>query len=196
LIEDAEEGWRVRPQCHDEARASRPIRRFARSPEEIMTTRLLALLAAALFLQTGCGTLSGSPAVRLSEEGERIGMRWHASLSSPQALAGAVQMEGSAWMSPLEGGPGTEVSVDLHNATPGGEHPWEVTLGRCGSPEGTLGSRDDYPPLHIDNDGRASARATIAQGIATSGSYSVTVFASPRNRELMVACGNLAPPSG
>lgn len=161
-----------------------------------MHANRIVTLASVTLLVAACNPLSRGPAVRLSEEGAERSQRWQADISSPQSLTGAVQMDGSAWMGPGENEGATEVSIEIENAAPGGVHPWEVHRGRCGSDEGLLGERDSYQALRIEDDGTASATADLSTPLPESGAYYVAIFASATNRDLMVACGNLAPPSG
>lgn len=119
--------------------------------------------------------------------------RWTAAMTTPPDLSGAVEMEGSAWMAAAEGD-NTQVQVTIQNAAPGGTHPWQVQRGRCGADRGVFGSAADYDPLEVGGNGEASATAILEEPLPTSGEYSVAVMASPTNRDLVVACGNLAPP--
>lgn len=155
----------------------------------------VVILAAAL-LVASCGPFSRSQPVRVGAGEEDRSSRWQASISSPQTLVGAVEMEGSAWMGPGENDSSTRVTVEVENASPGGVHPWEVREGRCGENDEIFGSRGDYEPLEVGNDGRGTSSATLSEELPESGSYSVAIFAAPGNRDLIVACGNLAPPSG
>jgi hypothetical protein len=103
-------------------------------------------------------------------------------------------MSGSAWMAEGEDDDETRVEVTIANATPGGAHPWQVQLGRCSGSRGVFGSAGTYEPLEIGNDGRATADATINEPFPTQGEYAVVIMASASNRNLIVACANLAPP--
>jgi hypothetical protein len=105
-------------------------------------------------------------------------------------------MNGSASMAPTADG-GTTVIVDLANASPGGVHPWEAHLGQCGAgtDSGVFGVKEAYKPLHVEDDGRASATATLGLPTPKTGSYFVVVRASATNADMIVACGNLAPPT-
>jgi hypothetical protein len=152
----------------------------------------MVLVAAAV--QTACTALSGGQAVEIRESDVAATSRWHGTLSTPQDLAGAVEMSGSAWMGPGEDANSTLVSVSIANATPGGVHPWEVRRGRCGADRGNFGSSVETEPLEVGSDGEASATATIPQVLPKSGDYFISIRASAQNRNLIVACGNLAPP--
>ena len=122
--------------------------------------------------------------------------RWRASLTSPTALAGAVQMRGSASMQPTGSGQeSTLLSVSISNATPGGVHPWQVRRGQCGADQGAFSTGAEYHPLKIGDDGRGEAGTTVSSIMPNIGEYFVTVSASAANPETVVACGNLAPPA-
>jgi len=152
-----------------------------------------AAALAAVALVPACSF--GQP-VQMNESTDLPAARWQAALSSPSNLDGAVEMAGMAWMADGEDGNTTRVAVQIENAAPGGQHPWEVRQGRCGSERGAFGSRDAYEPLEIGGDGRATAEASVERALPRSGEYSVAVLASETNRQLVVACGNLAPPIG
>jgi hypothetical protein len=49
--------------------------------------------------------------------------------------------------------------------------------------------------LKVNDDGRASADVTLSgTPFPTSGTYAIEILASPTNQELVIACGNFAPP--
>lgn len=74
-----------------------------------------------------------------------------------------------------------------------------VMLGACGMFQGErgalLGGPGAYQALEVGDEGRASGRTTLDVAPESGGSYHVVVYASPTNRDLTIACGNLAPPS-
>jgi hypothetical protein len=135
------------------------------------------------------------PVVVVSTRDANANARWNATLASPAALVGAVQMKGSAAMTPGSNGGNTQVSVDLSNASPGGQHPWQLRRGQCGMDDGVFGAADAYKSLKVDAEGRASSSVTVPIVMPTEGRYYVSVAASAANPETIVACGNLAPPS-
>lgn len=67
--------------------------------------------------------------------------------------------------------------------------------GQCGADDGVFGPAEAYTPLKIGDDGRTEATATIPVMTPTTGSYFVLVGASAANATMIVACGNLAPPT-
>lgn len=150
-----------------------------------------------LLASAACGAFGSGGAVELSTGGADAGSQWNATLSSPAALAGVVQMTGTASMAPSPDSASTIVTINLANASPGGVHPWEIRSGDCGvtSRATTFGSGDAYEPLEVDSDGRATSTATIDSRIPTSGRYSAVVQASAANDTTIVACGNLAAPT-
>lgn len=135
------------------------------------------------------------PVVEVSTGDANANARWNGTLASPLSLLGAVQMKGSASMTPGSSISRTAVSVSLSNASPGGVHPWQVHRGQCGSDDGVFGPADAYHAMKIDDQGRASASATLPLSMPTTGLYYVSVGASAANAETIVACGNLAPPA-
>lgn len=156
---------------------------------------LSAGLAAGIVF-AACASLGGDPAVRIDPDAPDLTARWNADLVTPRRLAGAVGISGTAWMAPEPGADATEIFVEIENATPGGVHPWRIHRGRCGTNRGAVGSEDTYPTLEVGEEGRASAGASLDFAPDDDEAYYVAVYASPTNRDLIVACGNLAPPAG
>jgi hypothetical protein len=159
----------------------------------MLNHRFLTLLVVTLAL-AACNPFKHTPASEVSRDAN-LNTRWHASLVSPATLAGAVQMNGSATMQPGPGSEGTALSLTLANATPRGVHPWQVHRGQCGADEGVFGPAEAYTPITIGDDGRGAATATIPVMTPTTGNYFVLVGASAANAQMIVACGNLAPPA-
>jgi len=153
-----------------------------------------ALALASLFALAACNPFRREPVSEV-ERDVNVNSRWRAALVSPAALAGAVQIRGSAMMQPSQSGQGTLLSVSLSNATPGGTHPWQVRRGQCGADAGAFSSGASYQPLKIGDDGRGESGTTVPGVTPEIGEYFVTVYASAANPEMVVACGNLAPPS-
>jgi hypothetical protein len=135
------------------------------------------------------------PVVQVSAGDVNVNSRWNGTLATPASLAGAVQMKGSATMTPGSNTGKTAIKVELSNASPGGIHPWQLHHGQCGMDEGLFGTVDSYKPLKVDDDGRASSSANLPYAMPTAGNFYVSVGASSANPETIVACGNLAPPS-
>jgi hypothetical protein len=153
-----------------------------------------AFALASLFALAACNSFPRKPITEVNGD-VNLNSRWQASLVTPSALAGAVQVNGTAWMQPGVGGEGTRVSLKLSNATPGGLHPWAVRRGQCGADEGEFRSGVNYKPIKIDDDGRGESFALVTGGVPDSGNYFVSVYASAANPGTVVACGNLAPPA-
>ncbi len=156
-----------------------------------------AHIAAGLMLASvsvvSCG---GSKSVEIDPDVQPVGSRWHSVLVTPPELAGIVQARGQAWMGPDPKESNRAVAqVDVENAVPGGEFPWHVHRGQCGSDQGILGPADAYQPLKVNKDGRASATAKLPIAFPKTGDFHVNVHASSKNMKTIVACGNLAPPA-
>jgi len=158
------------------------------------TQRSLTLGAAVLAL-SACSLIHPRQAVQESGSDVNLNTSWHAHIASPTELAGAVQMTGSASMAPGTKRGTTDIVMKLGNTSPGGVHPWALHRGQCGVDEGVFGVAADYAPLNVGSDGTATSSATVALDTPTTGSYFVSVQASPENRTLIVACGNLAAPT-
>jgi hypothetical protein len=155
---------------------------------------LLTLMAAPLTLGA-CSVLQSKPAVEESAADVNLNSSWHARIASPLQLAGAVQMSGSASMAPGTKRGTTEVILKLANTAPGGVHPWAIHRGQCSADNGVFGAFDNYAPLRVGSDGKGISSATVAVDTPAVGNYFVSVQASPANRTLTVACGNLAAPT-
>jgi len=115
------------------------------------TVVCLSLTAVAL---TACG---GGRSVEINPDTQPVASRWNGVLATPPELAGIVQDRGQGWMGqdPKDLDK-TQAHVDISNAVPGGQHPWHVHRGQCGSDKGIFGPADAYPPLKVDGDGRAA----------------------------------------
>jgi hypothetical protein len=86
----------------------------------------------------------------------------------------------------------TQIALNLGNTAPGGLHPWAIYLGQCSRDEGVFGDPENYPPLRVSSKGTGQSNAIVAINTPISGSYFVSIQASPANSGLTVACGNLA----
>jgi hypothetical protein len=157
---------------------------------KVHTAVSLALAALAL---ASCG---GRQSVEINPNSAPVAARWNGVLATPPELAGIVQVTGQAWMGPdpkdLDK---AQAHVDISNAVPGGQHPWHVHRGQCGSDQGIFGPADAYPPLKVEGNGRSSATAKLPVAFPKTGDYFVNVHASSKNMKQIVACGNLAPPA-
>ena len=158
-----------------------------------MNVRQVVVLAS-LFTVAACNPFRREPVSEVQRDVNQ-NTRWRASLVTPTALSGAVQMQGTAAMQPNGTGEGTVLSVNISNATPGGVHPWQVRRGQCGADQGAFNSSATYQPLKIGDDGRGQSGTTVPGMTPAIGDYFVTVYASAANAETVVACGNLAPPA-
>ena len=104
-------------------------------------------------------------------------------------------MSGSASIAPGTKRGTTEVVLRIANSSPGGLHPWAIHVGQCGADKGVFGARDNYQPLSVRSDGTGLSSAIVALDTPAAGDYFVSVQASAANNQLMIACGNLAPPT-
>jgi hypothetical protein len=160
---------------------------------------ILAVTGTAIALLAACNPFRSpfkqSPVVEVSTDDANANARWNGTLASPTSLAGAVQMTGSATMTPGKNMNNTDVTVRLANASPGGEHPWQLRQGQCGADYGVFGTGESYKTLKVDDDGRARSTATVGLVMPQSGQYYISVGASAANAGTVVACGNLAAPA-
>jgi hypothetical protein len=151
---------------------------------------------AATLLGLALAACGGGRNVEIDPDRENVAHRWNAILSTPQQLAGAVQVKGSGWMARQKDDTAeTRAFVSVQNAVPGGEHPWHVHLGQCGNDRGILGAAGAYEPLQVGSDGEGQESAVLQVPTPTAGQYFINVHASRNNMSTIVACGNLAPPS-
>jgi hypothetical protein len=159
-----------------------------------MRSSSLLTLAVSTLAMAACNPFHRDPVTEVSRDAN-LNARWNATLATPAALAGAVQMNGTASMQPASNGAKTGFSLRVANATPGGLHPWQVRRGQCGMDVGTFGPTGAYGSMKIGDDGRGETGATIEERTPTTGDYFVVVYASSANPQTVVACGNLAAPS-
>lgn len=159
-----------------------------------MRSRRVLALAVSMVVLAACNPFNRSPNTEVTRD-PNMNSRWRASLVTPTALAGAVQMQGSAAMQPGSNRQETQLSLTIANATPGGLHPWQVHRGQCGADEGVFGPPGSYRAMKVGDEGRGESAATVALLTPTTGNYFVAVYASAANPETVVACGNLAPPA-
>jgi hypothetical protein len=146
---------------------------------------------AAVAITAGCG----GHAVQINNKAQPVGSRWNAVLSTPAGLAGAIQVRGEGWMQRAEKDTSQTVAhVEITNAAPGGQHPWHVHRGQCGTDLGILGPPEAYHVLKVGGDGKAKEDATLPVPLPAAGQYFINVHASAQNMSTIVACGNLAPP--
>lgn len=153
-----------------------------------------AAAAALLFTVTGCAPKRAP--VNISAERVREAYNWTARLATPPAMQGALQVQGVATIAPGQNNNEAVVEVRLSNVAPGGVHPWKVQMGQCGTDGSELVKvTDDGRMLKVGSDGRAEASAKVnGVPMPTAGDYAIVVMASPDNQEMVIACGNFAPP--
>lgn len=87
---------------------------------------------------------------------------------------------------------GTQVRVTLTGAEAGGELPWHVHQGTCGSGGPIVGEPTAYPPLAPDDTGQATASAQLTTPLSAGDSYHINVHQAPDAVETIVACGELS----
>lgn len=154
----------------------------------------VVLMAVSTLAVAACNPFHRDPVTSVTRD-VNANSRWRAALVTPASLVGAVQINGSATMQPGRNNADTDFSLKVANATPGGVHPWQVHRGQCGSDEGIVGSAAAYKAIKVGDDGLGSSNASVAMTTPTYGNYFVTVQASAANPDMVVACGNLAPPA-
>lgn len=153
--------------------------------------RQLPLITVVAITAVGCG---GRRATELRTSEYPVGARWNASLATPAAMVGVVQVGGPAWMAPGADSEETRAHIDIRNAIPGARYPWHVHRGHCGSGGDILGPADGYGVLEVGKDGQASRSVTLPVAMPRTGDYMVDVHAAANNLGTIISCGNLAPP--
>jgi hypothetical protein len=158
-----------------------------------VSARVTTLGLAALAL--GCGpsrpqTVGANQATRLT---------WVARLAT--TVATGARVNGSVRITPTARPGVSRVMIELAGGaisgaagTISGRHPWVIQSGNCReliSKE--LGSRAMYPLLEMDGSGQARINRDMEVVIPADQRYHVAVFASPSQRDVLVACGELAP---
>ncbi len=158
-----------------------------------MKARILAGLTVFGVALTSCG---GRQPVEINPDAQSLAAAWNGTISAPPELAGVSDIRGRGWMAADQKEEGqTRAHVEISNAVPGGQHPWHVHRGQCGSDQGIFGPADAYKPLKVEGDGRAKGDAVLPVAVPRSGSFFINVHASSRNMSTIIACGNLAPPA-
>lgn len=161
------------------------------TPQYIPTLLLLAAMATIV----ACNPFANNKKVgQIDPDNSGASTRWNATLSTPSEMTGAVDLHGTASLASHGEGKST-ATVTISNAGPNGSHPWHVYEGKCGDNGPVVGSASAYPPLNVNQQGTATAAATLPLELPTTGTYYVAVNASAANMETVVACGNLAPPN-
>lgn len=116
---------------------------------------------------------------------------WSASLESNGNGQGGL-VHGSAMLVPGESIRETKAVVTLTGGTPHAVHPWYVQLGECGNDRGVLAGLMVYPPIVVDESGRAYISVRLPFTLPTTGRYFVTVRQSETAVSTVIACGNFS----
>jgi hypothetical protein len=155
--------------------------------------RSISPIALLVTILGGAACHSSKPTTQLNPSDAARRHEWKASLFTPSQLAGVMQVRGTAiWA--RDGDATSVVTVNISNATSGGQHPWHVHRGRCGDNGPVVGDASAYKPLAVDEKGNASATARLNLPLPQDGNYYVNVHALATNMSTIISCGNLAPP--
>lgn len=155
-------------------------------------SRLALLPLVALLVLPACARRT---AAVISTPDNVAASRWNATLSTPSAMQGVVQVQGRAWITSVDEGRRTRVDVEVSNLSTGGKHPWVLRTGQCGIAGAELLRAHGDNALKIGRDGRAQRDQTLDRSFQTSGDYALEVLASSDNDSTVLACGNFAPPN-
>lgn len=156
-----------------------------------MRTAVPGIVLASMCTMVACRRSPG-PVTLNPQLGEQR-YEWRGSLFTPAALAGAMQVRGTArWA--RDGDAASISTMSISNAAPGGLHPWHVHQGRCGDNGPIVGDAAAYKPLAVDAKGNASSTARLNVALPATGDYYVDVHALATNMGTIISCGNLAKP--
>lgn len=146
---------------------------------------MTAGLSAVVLATTACG--SGRAEVQSEPPaGGASALEWTATIR-PQTDDGH---GGRATATVMSDG-STRVRVSLSEGASGGEHPWHVHVGRCGSGGDIVGSPSAYSILRPDDMGSASQTAILDVSLDPSVSYHVNIHQSSARPDVIVGCGEL-----
>ena len=152
--------------------------------------------ASLILVALAASSCGGRQAVEMNAKTVSTANRWNGTLATPPELSGVADIRGSGWMAPdPKSAQLTLAHVNIANDVPGAMHPWHVHRGRCEADQGIFGPPDAYPPLKVDDKGRARSEAKLSVATPKTGEFFINVHASARNMKTIVACGNLAPPA-
>lgn len=137
------------------------------------------LLIAVLLMLTGCASraVDTQPVAGLwSADVRAVGDHGHSGFAT-----GSILVSGE-----------TRMNVTLTGGSPGGNHPWAVQSGRCGSGGPVVGQEGAFPTLEPDQRGNASATATLDTRLDPAAEYHVVIHQSNTD-DAIVGCGDLTP---
>lgn len=132
------------------------------------TAVLMAIAAAA-----GCATLTLPAAIWSADVQPRGG-------SAVQANVQAHSVSGV-----------TSLAISMIGGDPGGEHPWHIHSGACGSGGGIVGDAAEYPTLRPNQAGAASVETRVRSHLRQGEEYHVNVHRSPQAMGQIIGCGNM-----
>ena len=84
-----------------------------------------------------------------------------------------------------------KAEIAIEGAEEGAEFDWTVARGTCEEPGNAVGQANQYPALEVDEEGKASAEATINVKLDKSQDYIVQVIDNSGDDPAPVACGAL-----
>src|SRR5688572_30132924 len=139
------------------------------------------LIAATLVF--GCGDDDDDDVVPVVQD--------HQLTANVEGLEGFEQLGGDAQVDWTEGEQQFVAVANLTGDEPGEARPWHVHFGSCATGGGIVGT-GDYPLLMVDDDGNASATATIMFELDPSVAYHINYHLSADDLGTLIACGDLS----
>jgi hypothetical protein len=143
--------------------------------------RGLALLAVPLLVLAACN--DDDPVEPPPTE-----YQWTTTLAGTE---GWEQITGEASAQWTEGGLQFQSSASISGDEPDAVRPWHVHFNTCAEGGGIVGVDGDYPRLEVDEDGNASASATVPMPLDPTQDYHVNVHLSDEELETIIACGDM-----
>lgn len=83
--------------------------------------------------------------------------------------------------------------ISIAGANEGDEFDWTVARGTCAQPGNAVGQAASYPALQVDEEGTASAEATVNVALDEDEDYIVRVIDNSGQEPAPVACGEVGP---
>lgn len=134
------------------------------------------------------------PAVELRRDGETVASQWNGTLAASTG-SGTAALRGVVTATPGLDGTSTYVSVTLASAPAAAVYAWQLREGPCGGTGGVVGGAGAYGTLAVNDQGRASASASVPLLLRPRGRYHVRLGATAAGQEAAVACADLTPPT-
>jgi hypothetical protein len=152
-------------------------------PTALALTALTVLTAACV--RTSTNPVTGRMDVDV-ESPLKKGEDWKGTVTGMGQFA---QATGTASAAVLNGQ--TSISLRVNGLRPGGQHPWRVNEGACGTTGALFGDASLYGTIQVSEQGVAEGSARVGGSLNEAKRYQVRLLASPVDTATVVACANL-----